>query len=117
MAITGVYAVLSFVTNRRTREFGIQMMLGATRQSIFRSVLVKGLVQIAVGLACGLILAFPAAWTFARMTRRSMLPIHAFDFRLYCISSMILIAVSIGAMALPSLRATRVDPMQALRTE
>jgi putative ABC transport system permease protein len=117
LAITGIYAVLSFVINRRTREFGIQMMLGATRESIFRSVMKRGLKQIAIGLFCGLILAFPAAWSFARMTKRGVLPIHAFDFSVYCIAAIILLVVSICAMALPGLRATRVDPMQALRNE
>jgi len=117
LAITGIYAVLSFVINRRTREFGIQMMLGATRESIFRSVMKRGLKQIALGLFCGLILALPATWSFARMTKRGVLPIHAFDFSVYCIAAIILLVVSICAMALPGLRATRVDPMQALRNE
>jgi ABC-type antimicrobial peptide transport system permease subunit len=117
LAITGVYAVLTFVINRRTREFAIQMMLGATRQSIFRSVLTKGLRQIAIGLISGLILAVPAAWTFENMTKRSLLPIHAFDFSVYSISAIILLLVSVCAMTIPGLRATRVDPMQALRSE
>ena len=117
LAITGVYAVLSFVIGRRTRTFAIQMMLGATRESIFGSVLKKGLQQIAIGLFCGCILAVPAAWTFARMTKRTLLPIHPFDFSVHCISALILLVVSICAMTLPGLRATRVDPMQALRTE
>jgi predicted permease len=117
LAITGVYAVLSFAINRRTREFGIQMTLGASRQSIFSSVLIKGLRQIAIGLLCGAVLAVPAAWTFAGMTKRSTLPIHAFDVSVYGISALILLVVSLCAMGLPALRATQVDPMQALRSE
>jgi predicted permease len=117
LAITGVYAVLSFVINRRTREFGIQMMLGATRESIFGSVITRGLKQIAIGLLCGIVLSIPATLTFARMTKESPLPIHAFDIPMYCISAVVLLVVSICAMAVPALRATRVDPMQALRTE
>jgi len=117
LAITGVYAVLTFVINRRTRELAIQMMLGATRESIFRAVIKKGLQQIAIGLLCGLILAVPAAFTFARITEKSTLPIHAFDVSVYCISAFILLVVSVCAMSLPGLRATRVDPMQALRNE
>jgi len=117
LAITGVYAVLSFAINRRTREFGIQMTLGASRQAIFSSVLIKGLRQIAIGLLCGTVLAVPAAWTFAGMTKRSTLPIHAFDVSVYGISALILLVVSLCAMGLPALRATQVDPMQALRSE
>lgn len=117
LAITGVYAVLSFAINRRTREFGIQMTLGASRNSIFRSVLIKGLRQIAIGLLCGMVLAVPAAWTFARMTQRSTLPIRAFDISVYGLSALILLMVSLCAMGLPALRATQVNPMQALRSE
>ena len=117
LAITGIYAVLSFTINRRIREFGIQMTLGATRQRIFRSVLIKGLRQIAIGLLCGVVLAVPAALTFARMTQRSALPIRAFDISVYAISAVILLVVSLCAMGLPALRATQVDPMQALRSE
>ena len=117
LAITGVYAVLTFTMNRRIQEFAIQMMLGATRESIFRSVMKKGLQQIAIGLVCGLILAVPAAWAFARMTAKSQLPIHTFDLSVYGISALILLLVSLCAMSLPGLRATRVDPAQALRTE
>lgn len=117
LAVTGLYAVLNFVIQRRIREFGIQMMLGATRGAIFRSVLVRGARQIAVGLLGGLLLACPAAWLFARMTTRSTVPIPAFDISVYGMSALILIVVSLCAMSLPALKATRVDPMQALRTE
>lgn len=117
LTITGVYAVLSFVINRRTREFGIQMTLGATREYIFGSVITRGLGQIAIGLLGGAVLAIPATLTFARMTRRSLLPIHAFYIPMFCMSALILFLVSICAIAVPALRATRVDPMQALRTE
>lgn len=117
LATTGLYAVLSFAMNRRTREFAIQMMLGATRESIFGSVMLQSAKQIAMGLVCGTILAFPAAWTFARMTEKSTFPIHTFDVSVYCISAVILLVVSVGAMSFPGLRAMRVDPMQALRCE
>ena len=117
LAITGVYAVLSFAINRRTREFGIQMTLGATRERIFRSVLIKGARQIAIGLIGGIMLAVPAAWTFALMTKKSTMPIHAFDISVYAISALILLVVALCAMGLPAFRATQVDPMQALRSE
>jgi predicted permease len=117
LAVTGLYAVLNFVIRQRTREFGIQMMLGATQCTIFRSVITRGARQVVVGLFGGLLLAVPAAWMFARMTTKSTLPIRAFDISVYGISALILIVVSLCAMSIPALKATQVDPMQALRTE
>lgn len=117
LAVTGVFGVLTFAMSQRTREFGIQMMLGATRQSIFRSVMTKGLLQIALGLLVGLALAMPAAWAFRRITRNSWMRVDTFDLSVYSMSALILTAVSLTAMFLPALRATQVDPMQTLRNE
>ncbi|MGC2298217.1 MAG: ABC transporter permease [Acidobacteriaceae bacterium] len=117
LAVTGVHGVLTFAIRRRTREFGIQMMLGATRERIFRSVLMRGLRQIALGLVCGAVLCIPAAWAFMRITQRSWLRVDTFDVSIYCIAAVILLLVSLSAMFLPAVRATQVDPMQALRSE
>ncbi|MBB5060262.1 putative permease [Granulicella aggregans] len=117
LAMTGLFAVLNFVVQRRTREFGIQMVLGASRGVIFRGVLHRGILQIAAGLVGGLVLAAPAAWWFGRMTQRSLIPVHPMDATIYVISALLLTAVSLCAMSLPALRATRVDPMQSLRNE
>ena len=117
LAITGVYGVLSFAVNQRTREFGIRMVLGANRVAIFRSIMMRGTRQIAIGLLCGFALAEPAAFLFTRLLKRSPLTVQAFDVSLFMITSILLLAVSLAAMYLPALRATRVDPMKALRTE
>ena len=117
LAITGVYSVLTFAISQRTREFGIQMTLGATRQSIFRSVMKRGLRQIALGVLLGLAMAMPAAWAWMRLAKNSWMPIDSFDPSLYSISAIILLVVSLSAMSLPALRATQVDPIQALRNE
>lgn len=117
LAITGVYAVLTFAIKRRTREFGIQMMLGATRQLIFRSVMTRGVRQIAIGLICGAALAMPSAWAFQRLTTRSPFRVNFLDPSLYGISALILLAVALAAMLLPALRATQVDPIETLRNE
>jgi predicted permease len=117
LAITGVYGVLTFAMSQRTREMGIKMMLGATRQSIFGSVMSRGLGQIALGIGLGLALALPAAWTFMRITNDSWMRIDTFDVSVYSIAAMILTAVSLCAMLLPAVRATRVDPIEALRNE
>ncbi len=117
LAITGVYSVLTFAVSQRTREFGIQMTMGATRQSIFRSVMKRGLRQIGLGFLLGVAMAMPAAWAWMRLTRNSWMHIDAFDPSVYSISALILVVVSFAAMCLPALRATQVDPIQALRNE
>jgi predicted permease len=117
LAITGIYGVLSFAMGQRTREFGIKMTLGATRQSIFRSVMKRGLRQVALGILIGLALAMPAAWAWMRLTKNSWMRIDAFDVSVYAISAIILLVVSLSAMGLPAYRATEVDPIQALRDE
>ena len=117
LALTGVYGVLSFVINQRRREFGIKMALGANRLSIFCSILLRGCRQIALGLVCGMVLAEPAAWTFAQLLKNSPLPLHNFDVLVYSIAAGLLAAVSLSAMYLPAIRAAQVDPMKALRTD
>ena len=77
----------------------------------------KCLRQIAVGLLIGLAMAMPAAWAFMRITKDSRIAIDTFDPWVYSISALILLAVSLPAMFLPALRATRVDPLQTLRNE
>lgn len=117
MAITGVYGVLSFAINQRTPEFGIQMALGATPGSVFRSVMVRGFRQLIIALFCGMALAIPAAWTVARLVKNSPLHVKAFDLSTYSISALVLLAVALPAMYLPARRATKVDPIKALRNE
>lgn len=117
LAVTGVHGVLAFAIGRRTREFGIRMTLGATRQRIFRGVLTRGLRQIALGLLCGTVLCIPVAWIFLRVTEHSWLRVDTFSAPIYFIAGAVLLLVSLAAMFLPALRATQVDPMQALRSE
>ena len=117
LAITGVYGVLSFAMSQRTREFGIKMMLGATRQSIFRSVMQRGLGQIALGVLIGLVLALPVAGVFMRVTENSWMRIDPFDVSVYAISALILLVVSLSAMCVPALRRRTSIRSEALRDE
>jgi predicted permease len=117
LAVTGVYGVLSFAINQRTRELGVRMVLGANRAAIFRSILARGARQISIGLACGFVLTEPAAWAFVRLLKRSPFPFRTFDPAVYTIAAALLIAVSIAAMLLPARRAMQVDPIKALRTD
>ncbi len=93
LAITGVYAVLSFAVSQRTREFGIQMVLGATRPGILRSVLLRGTRQIAVGLLFGMAMAEPAAWGLTLFLKKTPQPLKSFDPSVYAISALVLCVV------------------------
>jgi ABC-type antimicrobial peptide transport system permease subunit len=96
---------MTFAISQRMREFGIQTMLGATRESLFRSVMTRGLRQIAIGLLLGITLAMPAAWAFLRITKNSWIHINTFDLSVYGISALILLVVSLTAICLPAFRA------------
>lgn len=117
MAVVGVYGVLSFAVNQRTREFGIKMVLGADRGTIFRSVTLHAIRNTIFGLICGVALAEPAMLALARFQSRSPLPLRGLNTFILIVSSLLLAAVSLAAAWLPALRATRSDPMQALRSE
>jgi len=116
MAVVGVYGVLSFAVGQRTREFGIKMVLGADRVAIFRSVTGQAFRNTAFGLFCGVALTEPAMWTLDRFFA-SALPLHGLNTFILGVSTLLLAVVSLVAAWLPALRATRVDPMQALRNE
>jgi predicted permease len=116
MAVVGVYGVLSFAVSQRTREFGIRMVLGADRGAIFRAVTKQAFRNTALGLLCGVALAGPAMWMLVRFFA-SPLPLRGLDTFIFGVSALLLAAVSLIAAWLPALRATRVDPMHALRTE
>jgi predicted permease len=117
LAVTGVYGVLSFAVSQRTREFGVRLVLGANRVTIFRLVLLRGGRQIAIGLACGIALAEPAAWAFAHLIKNSPYRFRTFDASAFGIAAALLVVVSLASMYLPALQATQVDPVNALRSE
>lgn len=116
MAVVGVYGVLSFAITQRTREFGIKMVLGADRGAIFRSITLQTIRNIAFGLLCGVALAAPAMWILVRFFSSPM-PLHGLKIFIFGVSALLLATVSLAAAWLPALRATRIDPMQALRAE
>ncbi len=117
MAIFGVYGVLSFAVSQRAREFGIRMVLGANRGAIFRSVTVGAIRNIIFGLICGAVLAAPAMWLLTHLQSQSPLPLRGLATFVFAVSALLLAAVTLAATWLPALRATRVDPIHALRAE
>ena len=113
LAIIGVYGVKSYVVSRRTREIGIRMALGATRSSVLWLVLREGLTLTVAGIGFGLLLA----WGVARALSGLLYEVSALDPLVFGVAPVVLAASAMVASYIPALRATRVVPLTALRTE
>jgi predicted permease len=110
LACVGLYGVMSYSVGQRTREIGLRMALGAGRRTVLGLVLRQGLSLVAVGVVIGLAGAFAAS----RMVR-TLLFASASDPVSFAGASLALIAVAIVASLVPARRASRVDPIVALR--
>jgi putative ABC transport system permease protein len=115
LASVGIYGVVSFAVKLRTREFGVRLALGATREIIIRMVVGQGVRQLRIGLGVGLLLAFGASAGLGSMFFGFGRSGH--DWMIYGGVLMLLAGVAGAALFIPARRAARVDPMVALRTE
>jgi predicted permease len=113
LAAVGIYAVVAYTTRQRTREIGIRMAVGAQAQDIRRLVLGQGLQLTAAGLSLGLVLAL----TLARFLRSLLFGVSSADFLTLVTVVFLLCLVALAACYLPARRATKVDPIMALRRE
>lgn len=113
MVIAGLYGVLAQLVSYRRREIGVRMALGATRQSVAQMVLRQGSLLIAVGLAVGVGLAFPAQ----RLIKSFLYQVPALDAWTYAAVVIALPAVGLIAAMLPARKAASIEPMQALRED
>jgi putative ABC transport system permease protein len=113
LAAIGVYGLVAYSVGQRTHEIGIRMALGARSPDVLRMVLWDGLKMTALGGAIGLAMAVPLPKIFDAM----FYGLHLSEPRLYFIVPMALLAVAMLATYVPARRATRVDPMSALRQE
>lgn len=112
LAAIGIYGVMSYGVNRRQREIGIRVALGAPRVRVFLMILRQSLALLAWGLAAGLLLAY-----FGRRLVAAMLHVPTSDPPALLGALAALSAIAVAASLLPALRAARVDPIQALRSE
>jgi putative ABC transport system permease protein len=113
LSAMGVYGILAFAVNQRTREIGIRMALGATTRGVLRLFLRQGLQLAAIGLVIGLL----AALGGARLLTSLLYGVRPADPGMLLLVMVLLAVISILASLIPARRATRVDPMVALRYE
>jgi ABC-type antimicrobial peptide transport system permease subunit len=113
LAATGLYAVTSFAVARRTREIGVRMALGADAASVVGLVLRDVLPMAALGIVLGL----PAAVALGRLLESRLVGLSASDPLTLGTATLLLLLVVLAAGYVPARRATRVDPMAALRFE
>ncbi|HVR08193.1 MAG TPA: FtsX-like permease family protein, partial [Thermoanaerobaculia bacterium] len=113
LAALGTYSVMSYAVERRRREIGIRMALGARRAAVLGRVLRQGLTLAAGGLLLGLL----AAGATARLIASFLYGMSPFDIPTFAAAVMILAAVALIATLVPARRATGVDPRIALRVE
>jgi predicted permease len=113
LGLAGIYGVISYSVSQRTREIGIRMALGAKNQEVTRMFVGHGLRLAALGIACGLAVAFGTT----RLMSSLLFNVSPVDPVTYVAVATSLLAATALASYLPALRATTVDPVEALRTE
>lgn len=113
LSAAGLYGVLSYVGTQRTGEIGIRMALGAPRAEVLRSMLIDGLQPALFGLVLGLAASFAAGRLIASLLYET----KPYDSGILAAVAVILIMVAAGACLLPAWRASRLDPMSALRID
>jgi predicted permease len=113
LAAIGVYGVMAFSVAARTREFGIRMALGARRERVLAMVLRQGIGSAIAGLAIGTIGAF---WLM-RLLAKLLYGVRPADPLTFALVAIVMLTVTLAAALIPARRATRVDPVVALRNE
>jgi len=113
LASVGIYSVLSYAVRRRLREIGIRMALGAQARDVLRMILGYGAKLAAIGVGIGALSAFG----LTRLMTSQLFGITATDPVTFATVALLLVLIALAACYLPARRATKVDPMVALRYE
>jgi ABC-type antimicrobial peptide transport system permease subunit len=109
----GIYGVMTYFVSQRTREIGIRIALGALPREILRLVLSQGVWLAAIGIVAGL----AGALATTRMLASMLFEVRPNDPPTYLVTALALAVVALVATFLPALRATRVDPIESMRSE
>ena len=113
LAAVGIYGLMSFLVRQRTHEIGIRMALGASRSHVLRLVVMKGMVLAVLGVAGGVV----GAWGLTRLMSSMLFGVTPTDAITYGVVCAGLMLVALLACYIPARRATKVDPLEALRYE
>jgi predicted permease len=113
LACTGIYGLLSYEVTRRTREIGIRMAIGAQRTHVLGMIVRNGLILAAAGVAVGVAASFGTS----RLLRSLLYQVHGGDPGTLIVVALALLLVALAACYIPARRATKVDPLVALRYE
>jgi putative ABC transport system permease protein len=113
LATIGMYGLIAYSVSQRQHEMGIRIALGASRRNVLRLVLARGVLLAAIGIAIGI----PIALAAGRLTAAFLFGVTPHDRTVFAGIPLLLLAVSLAASYLPARRATKIDPLVALRTE
>lgn len=113
LAAVGIYGVLSYLVARRTQEIGIRLAIGADRGQVMAMILKQGMTLAGTGIAVGVV----AAFLMSRLMQSLLYQVQPGDSGTFLVVPLVLIVVALLASLLPALRATRVSPLVALRSE
>jgi putative ABC transport system permease protein len=113
VAAIGLYSVVSFAVAQRLHEFGVRVALGATRANLLRLTVLRGVVPVVAGIGVGITVALTAS----RLLEGMLFETSPRDPAVFLGAGLVLLVIAILASLLPARRATRVDPMLALRSD